>query len=196
MTFDGAPENISAVRKLGADLNAIKSHFVNPYDPNNPIFIVLDPPHMLKLVRNCLERHKVLHDKDGNEIKWAFITELINLQTLHNINISNKLTKTHANFRNNKMNVKLAAQTISNSTSTAIEFMDKVVKSPEFSNSDGTVLFLRIFNNVFDISNTKPKHTDQKYKRPFSKDTCNEFSSYFETTSDYIRGLTTLKMEK
>lgn len=191
MTFDGAAPNISAVKKLGADFNAEKPYFINPYDEKNNVYAVLDPPHMLKLIRNCMERLKVIYDKDSNEIKWEFIPKLIDLQIAHNINLCNKLTKTHAEFHNVKMNVKIAAQTISNSTATGIEFMDKELRSPEFANSMGTVNFMRIINNSFDISNAKAGHADEKYKRPLSIDTFNEFSAYFKVVSEYIRGLKT-----
>lgn len=144
---------------------------------------------MVKLIRNCLERLKVIYDNDGDEIKWELIQSLIKLQISYNINLGNNLTRKHAEFHNNKKNVKTAVQTISNSTSLSIEFMDKILGIPEFSNSDATVHFLRTFNNRFDILNAKLKHTDQKYKRTFSKNTFNQFSAYFKTAGDYIRGL-------
>lgn len=188
-TIDGHASNLSAVQKLGADLQTDKPYFANPYEENIKVFVFLDAPHMIKLIRNCLDRLKIVYDMDCNEVKWEFILKLINLQTSYNINFCNKLTRNHAEYHNNKMNVRTAAQTVSNSTGTALEFLDKILKIPEFANSEATARFLRTFNNLFDILNAKLKHTDHKYKRPQSKDTFNEFSEYFKATSDYIRGL-------
>lgn len=189
ITFDGAAGNIAAAKLLGAEFDANKPYFANPFDPTNNVYVLLDPPHMLKLVRNALDRLKIIYDGNGNEIKWAFINELIFLQISQNINLSNKLTKTHAEFHNNKMNVKIAAQTISTSTATAIEFLDTKLKNEKFANSYSTVQFLRVFNNLFDILNAKLNHTDSKYKRPLCKGTIAEFREYFVFVKCYIQGL-------
>lgn len=49
LTGDGLFANISCTKLLGANFDANKPFFNSPSDPNRRIYIVWDPPHMLKL---------------------------------------------------------------------------------------------------------------------------------------------------
>lgn len=53
VSFDGLPVNFAVCRTMGAcfDLDNMKPYILNN---GNKVVIVLDPPHMLKLIRNCL----------------------------------------------------------------------------------------------------------------------------------------------
>ncbi len=52
------------------------------------------------------------------------------------------------------MNVRLAAQTLSSSVANAIEFLASSVKIPEFCHSKGTVKFIRVIDQLFDMLNS------------------------------------------
>lgn len=108
VTFDGATENISTVKLLGANYGIDRPYFQNPFDKDCKVYIFLDPPHMLKLARNCLGNKMILYDGENNKIQWQFVVDLVSMQITKNINIGNKLTKTHIEFQSNKMNVRLA----------------------------------------------------------------------------------------
>lgn len=193
MSFDGHASNIAAVKALGVDYNNNKPFFPNPFDKKRNIYVVLDSPHMLKLVRNCLGNKMTIYDNDDNEIMWKFIVDLVSLQNEKGLNFGNKLTKSHIEYHANKMKVRLAAETISNSTADSIEFLDDVMKLPVFANSKGLVNYCRVFNNLFDIMNSKKNHTDDAYKIPISEKTVNKFTEYFEMARKYIEGLELLE---
>lgn len=189
VTFDGDCTNISAVKILGACFVEGKTFFENTYDGGSRVYVVLDPPHMLKLSRNILGNKKEIIDQNDEIISWKFIDDLVVLQTTENVNLGNKLTKTHSNYKNMKMNVKIAAQTLSNSTADSIEYLDTHAHHEKFQNSGATTSYMRIINNLFDTMNTKEGHCNEQYKRPFSEETKDVFLAYFEHAAQYIQGL-------
>lgn len=199
ITADGAKANIVTYKKLGANFKEHKPYFLNPYHAEHKVYVVLDPPHMIKLIRNCIARfHKKeikLLDRQENEISFAFIKNLVELQTSMGINLGNKLTKTHAEFENVKMKVRIAVQTISKSSAASIEFLDTIMSHEDFFNSNGTVEFFRTFDGLFDIMNSKKGHTDNMFKRPICAANIMEISERFERDKEYIRGLTVIENE-
>ena len=58
-------------------------------------------------------------------------------------------------FQKHKMNVKLAAQTLSSSVADAIEFLDSSMKLDQFQGSTGTVKFIRTIDRLFDMLNSR-----------------------------------------
>lgn len=66
----------------------------------------------------------------------------------------------------------------------------------KFASSAGTTQFLRIFNNVFDIMNSRKKHTDDKFKRPICAENINSITAYFDYVKGYIQGLTIVENKK
>ena len=61
----------------------------------------------------------------------------------------------HIRFEQQKMKVSLAAQALSSSVATAIEHCSKVLKLPQFKNSEATVKFIRIIDCLFDLLNSR-----------------------------------------
>lgn len=177
------------MRSLGANFKCNKPFFQNPFIGNIKVYVIMDPSHMLKLARNCLASKKILLDVEGNEIKWKYIEDLDQLQRTTKINLVNKLTKTHVEWADNKMSVRLAAQTLSESVASSIDFLNNVERCPEFQGSEATTKYIRTINCIFDIMNTKINHTNDKFKRPISEDTIYEFEEYFETARRYLKDL-------
>lgn len=200
MTSDGFKANIAAYKKLGANFKEDKPYFLNPYKPESRVYVLLDPPHMIKLIRNCIARFKEkgihLFDSDGNEISFRFIEKLVNLQIEMGINLGNKLTKTHAEFQNVKMKVRYAAQTICARSAASIEFLDQVMKHEEFANSTGTTVFFRTFGSLFNIMNIKKGHTDNEWKQPIGPENISRITQKFSRDQQYIKGLTIIENEK
>lgn len=110
IAFDGLVTNFSTFELLGAsfDIQNLQPFIINPTN-NQKICIVLDPPHMLKLVRNCLGAKGHLRDGNNNDVAWEYFVNLVNTKTDL---ASHKMTREHIEFNSNKMNVKLAAQTL------------------------------------------------------------------------------------
>lgn len=63
------------------------------------------------------------------------------------------------------MKVKLATQLLSMSVAKALTLCDEVLKSTQFQDSTGTVTFITLMNNYFDIMNSRKFHF-YGYKRP------------------------------
>ena len=107
VTMDGHASNLGMCRSLGAKMN-LCAPTVQPYFEfdDEKIFILLDPCHMVKLVRNALHSYGTLISSSG-AVKWSYIENLHNLQDVIGLRLANKLTSRHINFQQSKMKVSL-----------------------------------------------------------------------------------------
>ena len=110
---------------------------------------------MLKLARNALASLSSFTDSNGGEVKWIFFQNLNTIQEEEGLKLGNKLSSQHLQFEKHKMNVRLAAQTLSSSVADAIAFLDILMKLPGFQDSEGTVNFARTIDRLFDILNSR-----------------------------------------
>ena len=158
VTADGTAVILRTFETLGCNFvgtyNEIKSSFVHP-TTGEEVFIILDPCHMLKLARIALEKLQSFVDGEGNIIRWKHIEELQKLQEHERLKLVNKLSSNHLKYEKHKMNVRLVAQTLSSSVANAIEFLDSSVKLPELCDSKGTVKFIRVIDQLFDMLNSR-----------------------------------------
>lgn len=106
-----------------------------------------------------------------------YIKMLHELQDLNRIRLGNKLTKQHIQFHGKKMNVRLAAQTF---------FLRE--KNIAFKECGHTIEFIRTFDRLFDICNTKSKY-GKYFKRPIRPDSEKEIFDFFATATKYIEGI-------
>ena len=145
VTADGTAVNVKTFELLGckfvANYDDMVTSFKHP-TTGEEVFAIVDPCHMLKLARNALEAYGSFVDL-LNKIKWQHIKELQKLQENEGLALGNKLSSQHVEFQKHKMNVRLAAQTLSSSVANAIEFLDESFKLPAFQNSNGTVEFFK-----------------------------------------------------
>lgn len=138
MTFDGFPTNVSMCRHLGADFENDNAFIRDPVNNERKIYILIDAAHLLKLARNCLASKSVsLIDANNRKIEFRFIEMLHGIQQELEWKLGNKISKVHIQWYNKKMCVKLAAQTLSESVASSLEFLKKSKK--EFSDVGGTV---------------------------------------------------------
>lgn len=186
--YDGLVTNIATGKELGANfIQSDQAYFINPHS-DDKIFLFPDACHSLKSTRNRLASLGVLYDGQNNKIEWRYVVDLEKYQREHNINLGNKITKAHIQWEKKRMSVRIAAETLSDSVASAIEFLQKNgVK--EFENSEGTVNFIRRINNIFDILNSKVSKDAIGFKRTISLDTKDEYFEYFEESISYIRKL-------
>ncbi|KMQ93551.1 thap domain-containing protein 9-like protein [Lasius niger] len=157
ITCDGAASNISMVKGLGAKIRGqdIATHFLHPV-MKQPIFVLLDACHMIKLVRNIFASYMLTNDS-GSEIRWSYINELIQIQEREGLHAATKVRRKHIRFQKEKMKVKLAVQVLSTSVVDALNFFEYDIRYPEFTNADAIARFCQIFNNVLDILNSRNK---------------------------------------
>ena len=79
---------------------------------------------MLKLARNALATMGSFHDEDGGKIQWKFFHLLHSLQDEQGLKLGKKFSAQPLECQKHKMNVRLAARTLSSSVADAIQFLD------------------------------------------------------------------------
>lgn len=188
LTGDGLIANVAMVKELGADFNNDKPYFPSPTNADDKIYVIWDPAHMLKLARGTLKSHKLYHD--NIPIKWNFITSLHQMQKQRNFNLGNSLSAMHCEFHVKPMNVRLAAETLSNSAADCIDLLCKDGYE-EFKNSQKTTEYIRFIKNVFNILNYKPSIGDagQNFKIPLNKSTAPKIFEYASKAKEYLKSL-------
>lgn len=183
-TCDGCRSNVATIEFLGAQLSGNKPYFYSPTYPNQKIYSIWDPPHMLKLVRKQLKEKKLYHE--DQLLDWNLLCILEEKQRMENFDFFNKLTTRHINWQQKPMNVRLAAQTISKSVSDALIQLHNDGYE-DFRNALGTAKFLLMFNDGFDIMNMAANDPiDGRYKQPICEATIGKLFPYLEKFKEYI----------
>ena len=187
---DGPSCHFAMLRALGAHLNLpnIRPYFLHPLDKQKKIHIFLDVCHMLKLIRNTLGDGGILLDKDGNKICWAYLIELQKLQEKEGLRLGNKLKLSHIQWWQQKMKVNLAAQTFSASVADAIDYCRDTLKLPQFQGSEATVKFIRTFDHLFDILNSR-NPCAKGFKAALRKSNKSSWEPFIDEAREYIIGL-------
>ena len=190
-TCDGPTTHQAMLKLLGAVLSVdnMQAYFPHPCDENEKIYIFLDACHMIKLVRNTFSDWKVLKDKDGKTIEWKFLEELNELQEKEGLRLANKLRKSHMSWKPQKMKVNLAAQTLSSSVADALEFCEgKLHEMPQFDGCGPTVKFIRVFDRLFDVLNSRNPRANS-FKAPIRKTNYEFVRTFLDNACEYIKGL-------
>lgn len=191
LTSDGLKANLKTAEKLGAEIENDKTYFDSTTYPGQRIYVIFDPPHMLKLIRKHFSSGK-LHSSDGH-LDWKFLESLVARQTTENFNMCNQLTKKHINWGLMPMNVKLAAQTLSRSVADALEQCEEDGYE-EFENTGATVEFIRNINDLFDLFNFAQKSlSDGKYRQPIMNETVGIIFPFLSRMKTYLKDI---KLEK
>ena len=190
LTCDGPSQNFAMIRELGAKLDIfdMRSFFLHPEDHTQKIYVILDPCHMLKLLRNVFSTVGVLVREDGQQIMWKYIEELHKLQEKEGLRLGNKLKMAHIQWRNQKMKVNLAAQLFSSSVADALEYSEKELKYPQFTGSAATVQFLRTIDAAFDVLNSR-NPLGRGHKAPIKPATKHRAIGILEEAESLLRGL-------
>lgn len=173
ITCDGHPANIPALTMLGANLKinlATTNEEFRPYIDNpisqEPIYVILDPCHMEKCIRNRWATCKVFYDSNGNRIEWRYIEALYEYSWKNDFR-PHKLTEKHIQWKRNSMNVSLAVQTFSEAVASSIEFLQSQ-NVPEFQGAAATIDFIRRMNTLFDVFNSRHSSHHNIFKQRMS----------------------------
>lgn len=187
LTGDGLKLNVTVPEILGAKYKENKPFFYSPTHFDQKIYVIFDPPHMLKLIRSHFAEGPLYHN--DRLIDWNLLCTLVEKQAPGNFNLCNKLTQNHIQWHLKPMNVKLAAQTLSKSVGDVLEQL-RIDGFVEFKDARETSEFLWINNDIFDLFNFAEKNTpDGRYKRPLCEETAQDFFSFFEQFRQYTREL-------
>lgn len=102
LTFDGALTNLSMVKHLGANIENFEEEcfFEHPVT-KSLVFVVLDPCHMLKLIRNTTSEFDLI-DKDGNRIQWRYLEKLVKYQEKEHLHLGTKIRRRHIQYQKRK----------------------------------------------------------------------------------------------
>lgn len=196
LTCDGLSSNLSMLKSLGCNFNIDNSqHFQTFFKHptvDRKVYFFLDPSHMIKLIRNSLGSAKEIMDSHGNKIKWIYLEYLHKLQEEEGLHLANKLGKKHILYRDNKMKVKLATQLLSTSVACALKLCKDELKLPNFQGSSATIEFLLIFNDLFDILNSRNMR-QYGLKKPLNNNNFMEVEAQLAVSYNYIKSLVLCK---
>lgn len=190
LTFDGYASNIGMCELLGADLNVYSQNF-QTFIPNpvngEKIYIILDPCHMVKLMRNLLARKKIIYDGKNDKIEWQYFVSLYEHAKIDSIRF-HKLTKKHMQWDQNIMNVRIAVETLSETVASYMEYLMKQ-SHPEFVGAGPTIKFIRTVNSLFDVFNSKDVSHPDIFKRSLNSNNARIVFNFFETATQYLKNL-------
>ena len=136
--------NVGLLSELGVSME--RTYFPNPFDPERPIFVVPDPPHMLKLLRNhFLDGGLTLGD--GTKLVRSDVEALLEKDSSE-LRICHKLTQMHLDLKGSaRQNVRSAAQLFSHTTATALQLL--------FPQKERQATFIQTANDWFDTMNSR-----------------------------------------
>lgn len=158
------------------------------------IVAFLDPCHMLKLIRNTFGDRKTLIDANNRFIQWSHIVALHEIQESEGMHLGNKLRNAHINYTKQKMKVHLAVQIFSKSVADALSFCKNDIQLKQFQSCEGTIQFLSIFNDLFDILNSKHMH-QLGFKQALNSQNLAIVKDKFNECKKYISSLQTTSGE-
>lgn len=188
LTFDGCATNINVAKRLGCnfDINNLKSDFsLHDYPPIN---IIPDPSHMIKLVRNTFGEKGNIIDDEGKVISFIYLKKLLELQENEKCHLANRLKKNHIFYFKKKMKVNLATQLLSKSVADALKFCKYNLKLKEFNDCDATIRFIIMFNDAFDILNSR-KINDFDKKKALCMLNFDSTLSFIHEFFSYVKAL-------
>lgn len=108
---------------------------------------------MVKLIKNSLGEKNILYNGNGELIKWEYIVRLFEKEKHDGLKVATKLTSRHIFFHNEKINVRLAAQVLSDSVGDALLCMKTIDNT--FKGCEATAEFCKMINNAFDILSSR-----------------------------------------
>lgn len=173
---------------LGADFVSDKPYFPRPSNPNEKIYVIFDPPHMIKLLRKYLSLQKLQYG--NHKMDWSLLEQLAEKQDTDNFSLTDKLTRNHISWMNHKMNVKKAVQIFSNENADALEQLCED-HYEDFIGCEKFVEFLRLANNILDVMNyAEVGKTDDNFKQPISPSTIGKITQLFDSFKIFVDEMT------
>lgn len=193
ITCDGPATNFSMFECLG--INLIEDQNQTSFEHNGSrIHAFIDPCHAIKLVRNTFGDFKVFIDNCGRTIDFKYLEILLELQDQQGLHLATKISKAHILFQKQKMKVKLATQLFSNSVADALEYCRSKLKINEFEDSAGTINFINLMNDIFDVLNSHSIRPPG-WKKAMCPENIGLVKALFDSATHYIASLRFLSGE-
>jgi len=144
---------------------------------------------MMKLIRNYFAlKGPIIYNKI-NIIDWKYIEKLNEKQYDKEMHCANPIKNRYVYFQNEKMKVFLAVQVLSFSTYSALQFLEKEINDAEFQGASATAEFCKIFNDIFDILNTKNKFCKKPGRKAVTPETLDDLERKINESIKYIENL-------
>ena len=168
---------VVVISDMGSNFQSLANHLnITPENPwfihnNQKYFVMFDPPHLLKCVRNNLMKYPF---KFGMyTASWKDIEKFYNNDNTLTIRTAPKLTEKHLHPNGfSKMKVKYATQVFSHTVAAAICTYVSMEKLPP--SASGTAELLSMFDSLFDCVNSSTIHSTKKMKCAMSNATSHQ----------------------
>eukprot|EP00069_Balaena_mysticetus_P010167 bmy_20586T0 len=189
VTSDATAHSVQMAKALGIHLDGdnMKCTFQHPSSSTQQIAYFFDSCHLLRLIRNAFQNFQSIRFINGTA-HWQHVVELAALEEQELSNME-RIPRKLANLKNHILKMNCAAQLFSESVASALECLLSL-GLPPFQNCIGTVQFLRLINNLFDIFNSR-NYYGKGLKGPLLPETFNkinhvliEAKTIFVTLSD------------
>ena len=177
---DQGSNNRSVVNKLGVTVDK------PTFDHNDAtIFVVYDPPHLLKNIRNNLKRNGFCANKE--RISWKYIEQFYQIDSSLPIRMAPKLTAKHVSLPPfASMRVCLATQVLSHSVAAGITTLcmtgDKLDRE-----AIHTAHFLERFDKLFNTFNSSSLYDAHKLRNAISA--TSDHVNFFKDTLTWLGDL-------
>ena len=163
MICDQGSNNRSFLQKL-EKVSIDKPYIVHN---TNKVYIVYDPPHLLKNVRNNFMKSNYKYD--STKIKWEYVVDIYNIDKAMAIRMAPKLTDKHITLPPfTAMRVNLAAQTLSHSVAAGINTLC-TVKDDFPDDASAAAEFIETFDQLFNAFNSSSIKSSHKHKNALSE---------------------------
>ena len=189
VTSDASAHSVQMAKALGIHLDGdnTKCTFQHPSSSSQQIAYFFDSCHLLKLIRNAFQNFQSIQFINGTA-HWQHLVELAALEE-QELSHMERIPRKLANLKNHILKTNCAAQVFSESVVRALECLLSL-GLPSFQNCVGTIHFLRLINNLFDIFNSRNFY-GKGFKGPLLPETFNkinhvltEAKTIFVTLSD------------
>jgi len=181
---------IVVMSDMGSNFQSPATHLgVTPEKPwfihnGKKYFLMFDPPHLIKCVRNNLMNYKFQFDE--YTAQWQDIVEFFNKDKKLPIRAAPKITEKHIRPNNFcKMKVKYATQILSHTVAASLCMYVSVGGLPP--SAAGTAEFIFKFDSIFDCLNISTINSPKALKPAMT--TTSSHQSYLEQAINFIKEL-------
>ena len=151
---------------------------------NQKIYVMYDPPHLLKSIRNNLKSSGFIYK--GEKVKWDYVSQFYEKDVKSKLRLAPKLTDDHLEtppFA--KMRVPLAAQVLSHSVAAGINTYCQLGELPKEAQT--TADFIEHMDQVFNAMNSRSVASSQKMGHAVSQS--SKHLEFFENSLQFFDDL-------
>ena len=178
---DQGSNNGSVLQKI----NKVSLHQPYLQHGERKIFVLYDPPHLLKNVRNNFKKHNL--EVNGKIISWQHIVDFYNFDKSQPIQMAPKLKDKHIDLPPfTAMHVNLAAQVLSHSVAAGLAMMVTFKQLPD--HAIHTAHFVEHFDALFNTFNSFALRSTQRLRHAF-----NDSGRHHAFLRDSLKFLATIK---